>query len=244
MIDQGRAFAPVYERIYPPGEPTARFCAARHPGGGHPSLELGAGTGRVALPLAGHVGEVIAVELAPEMVEQLRAAPKPSQGEVSPVEADMTTYEPDRTFGLVLCVCSTIGLVHDRGVQQRLVATWARALAPGGALVIENHNPAAIEELHEGRTRQTAIFPYPQPNRSLLTHGVLDRDNELWTATHVFFDQGTPWTATEVVRLTGPDRVDAYAKQAGLECVERYADVEGSPFTGNEPMFVSVYQHA
>ncbi|RNL83156.1 class I SAM-dependent methyltransferase [Halostreptopolyspora alba] len=242
MIDQGQGFIPVYERIYPPGDAAARFCAARHPGGTLPSLEPGAGTGRVTLPLAELVGEVVAVELSPEMLERLRSGARQTSAPVSIVEADMTTYEPDREFGLVLCACATFGLVHSRVSQERLVATWARALAPGGTLVIENHNPAGIEALHEGQTRKTVVVPYAEPHRTLLTHGTLDHEREMWTASNIFFDQGTTWTSTDAVLLTSPARMDEYATGAGLEPIERYADFEGTPFKGDELMFVSVYR--
>jgi SAM-dependent methyltransferase len=75
-IGYGRQLADFYDRLYPPGElvdQAVAWLASLHPGGGLPSLELGVGTGRIAMPLAERIGQIVGVDSSPEMLDVLRA---------------------------------------------------------------------------------------------------------------------------------------------------------------------------
>jgi len=74
-IGYGREFAHFYDRIFPKdatAERTADVLAGMHPGNG-PALELGVGTGRIAIPLARRVGPVVGVDSSVEMLDRLRS---------------------------------------------------------------------------------------------------------------------------------------------------------------------------
>jgi SAM-dependent methyltransferase len=241
-VDYGRSFAGFYDRIFPPGEgaeQTAALLARLHSGDGLPALELGVGTGRIALPLAERIGEVVGVDLSGDMLDVLRArAPRA----VTAVHADMRTYADDRRYGLVYCVCGTLSMVLDEAGQKQVLQTCAKALAPGGAVVVETHNPAYVEAIHDGRPRDSFFVPYPGGDSGLLTYSNLDPRGRVWQLSHIWFEDGGAQVASETSRLTTPEEVDAYAGRAGLRLESRHGDWTGAPFTGTEPMFVSVYR--
>lgn len=242
-VAYGRQFSGFYDRLFPPGPEAQRTAAwlAGRLGDDRRALELGVGTGRIALPLADHA-EVVGVDLSPEMLAVLRAALEREPRPVVPVLADIRSYEAERRVGLVFCVLGTLSMVLDPAGQAQVLATCARAVAPGGTVVVETHTPSAVEAMHEGRRRETFFTPYPQADRGLLTHSTLDRERRLWQLAHVWFDEGRSRVASEVSRLTAPEEVDAYAAAAGLRLEARHGDWDGGPATGREPTYVSVYR--
>ena len=244
-IAYGRQFAGFYDRIFRAGhaaERTAAWLADLHQGGGTPALELGVGTGRIALPLAERTGEVVGVDLSPDMLDRLRDALARAPRPVTPVEADIRGYRDGRRYGLVYCVCGTLSMVLDPAGQQQVLETCASAVAPGGAVVIETHNPAGVEAMHEGRTRDSFFVPYPGRDTGLLSYSTIDPDRRLWQLSHIWFEDGRSRVATETSRLTPTEEIDTYATQAGLHPEARYGDWQGSPLTDVAPMMVCVYR--
>jgi SAM-dependent methyltransferase len=244
-IAYGQQFADFYDRLFPPGaeaEQTAQRLAELHPGDGSGALELGVGTGRIALPLAERVGEVVGVDASPEMLDVLREALASRALPVTPVLDDIRDYEDDRRYGLVYCVCGTLSMILDDAGQQRVLEAGARALAPGAALVVETHNPAGVEAMHEGRRRDSFFVPYPGRDTGLLSYSSLDPAGRLWQLSHIWIEDGRSRVASEVSRLTTPEEIDAYAEAAGLRLEARFGDWRGTPFAGAEPTVVCVYR--
>ncbi|MFF8958058.1 class I SAM-dependent methyltransferase [Streptomyces sp. NPDC014894] len=245
-IGYGRAFAGFYDRLFPrdgSAERTAETLAAWHPGGR--TLELGVGTGRVAVPLARLTGEVVGVDSSPEMLERLRAAVEESGVSVTPVHGDIRVYDDGSRYGLVYCVCATLSLVVDPAAQRAAVARAAAHLAPGGALVVETHNPGVVHVLHDGRARTSFFVPYPEPGTGLQTYSTLLPERNLWHTSHLWHEGGGVRVGTEITRLTTPEDVDAYAADAGLVPVSRHGDWSGAPFVVDEsPVHISRYVRA
>jgi SAM-dependent methyltransferase len=244
-VAYGRQFADFYDRIFPPGagaDATAAWLAALHPRDGSPALELGVGTGRIALPLAERIGEIVGVDASPDMLEvlwdELERRPLP----IEPVLADIRDYADDRRYGLVYCVCGTLSMVLDEADQQRVLDTCARAVQPGGTVVIETHNPGGVEAIHEGRLRDSFFVPYPGVDTGLLSYSTIDPARRLWQLSHIWFEEGRSRVATEVSRLTTPREIDAYAEAAGLRPEARQGDWTGKPFEGGEPTVICVYR--
>jgi len=239
----GRQFADFYDRMLPP-DPQLALCvdmlAGLHPGGGLPALELGVGTGRVAVPLAERIGEVVGVDSSIEMLDVLRT--RLGDRPVTPVHSDMTAFADGRRYGLVYCVCASLTLVLDPVRQADVLTVAARHLAPGGAVVIETPNPAVARSLNGGRPRESVFAPYPEQDTGLLSYSTIDEATAIWHLAHIWFERGQARIATETTRLTTADEIDSYAVAAGLVPAGRYADWAAIPATGAEPMTVSVYR--
>lgn len=251
-IGYGRAFDGFYDKIFP-GGPFADLAverlAALHLGGGPRALELGVGTGRIAIPLSSRAGGVTGVDSSPEMLETLgqrlreynEGTEEAGDADVTAVHADIRDYTDDERYALVYCVCATLSMILDADEQRRTIRHAAERLAPGGALVVETHNANGIVAMHEGRQRTSFFVPYPEPDSGLLTYSTLTPGGKLWTASHVWFEKGTSRVATEHSRLTSPQEVDGYAADAGLRPADRWGDWSGGPYEEEGPLFVSVY---
>ena len=196
-VGYGRQFADFYDRLFPGGPAvaqTVRRLADLHPGDGAATLELGVGTGRVALPLAELVGPVVGRGLLPGDARRAdrtmaavrrRHAPRRRTGHRRRRTGDPCPRRPadwsdGRRYGLVYCVCGTLSMLLDPEEQARAVQAAAARLAPGGTLVIETHNPAFALALNQGRARDSFFVPYPGQNTGLLSYSTIDAERRLW----------------------------------------------------------------
>jgi SAM-dependent methyltransferase len=117
-----------------------------------PVLELGCGTGRVALHLARRGHEVIGLDRDPELVESLR-----QRADGLPLEAvlaDARDPGPRREVGLVLAPMQLLQLLGQPDERARCLRAGAVLLAPGGRFA------AAIVE----RLPEPAAGPAPIPD--------------------------------------------------------------------------------
>jgi ubiquinone/menaquinone biosynthesis C-methylase UbiE len=108
---------------------------------GGPVLELGCGTGRIALPLARDGYDVAAVDFSPAMLNVLRAKlvdePPDVAARVEIIQADMRRLELDRPFALALCPLNTFMHMTTRADQMAALNAAHRHLLPGGTLVVD-----------------------------------------------------------------------------------------------------------
>ncbi|MFD5034504.1 class I SAM-dependent methyltransferase [Streptomyces sp. NPDC058220] len=246
-IGYGRQFDGWYDRLFPKDSLaalTAKKLASLHPGGGLGTLELGVGTGRIAVPLSQEVGRVVGVDSSPEMLAGLAKDAAVTTADVEGVHGDIRDYTDDQRYGLVYCVCATLSMVLDPADQQRAISRAAERVAPGGVLVVETHNRSGVLAFHEGQRRMTYFIPYPEPGTGLQTHSTLVPEQNLWQCSHIWFEAGTSRVGTELSRLTSPEEVDAYAAEAGLRRVSIHADWSDTPYSDESAMFVSVYERA
>ncbi|WP_414504476.1 class I SAM-dependent methyltransferase [Streptomyces sp. NEAU-L66] len=243
-VGYGRQFASFYDEIFPKDASADRVAETLSGlvGGSGTALELGVGTGRIALPLAARLGSVVGVDSSLEMLERLRAAIGDTGAHVEAVHGDLRGYADDRSYDLVYAVCGTLSMLLDAEEQRQAVRHMAERVAPGGHLVIETHNPSGVLSMADGRSTATFFVPYPEPDSGLLTSWMLNQEHALWHASHVWLANGTFRIGAEVSRLTTPDEVDSYAQEAGLEPSHRFADWLKAPYAARSPMFVAIYR--
>ncbi len=115
---------------------------------GSPILELGCGTGRVAIPLARDGHEVTGVDISPAMLAALRAklAQEPPEvaGRVQVIQADMRHLALGREFALALCPLNTFMHMTTQADQLAALGSAYRHLAPGGRLIVDVASPLAL----------------------------------------------------------------------------------------------------
>ena len=232
----GRDIADEYDALYEsiPDTDEAVACLAELAGDG-PVLELGIGTGRLALPLAERGLEVHGVEASEEMVTQLTAKPG---GDEIPVEvASFDDYELDRRFSLIVLALHTIYGLPTPEHQVRCFTTAARHLLPGGALVIE----ASLLDVGSFRAGQAVRPRFSSDGRvELQIHRYDPVSQRLeWTNVHLY-DGGVRLNSGTNL-YASPHEFDLMARIAGLRLRERWGGWSREPFTVESTRHVSVY---
>jgi SAM-dependent methyltransferase len=101
---------------------------------GGPVLDVGAGTGRVAIRLA-HAGhDVTALDRDPELLAVLAERAAAARLAIEIVEADAAAFDLPRRFSLIAVPMQTLQLLPDAAARDGFFASAARALAPGGLI--------------------------------------------------------------------------------------------------------------
>jgi SAM-dependent methyltransferase len=132
--DAGLAGTPLFAVDEP-------FVAAHCPPGGR-LLDLGCGTGRLLLHMAGRGHPVVGVDLSPEMAAMADAKAAAAGLHVDLVLANITALEclAAGTFDCAACLFSTLGMVQGVENRRRAAAQAFRLLRPGGRFVLHVHN--------------------------------------------------------------------------------------------------------
>ncbi len=215
----GRSFADVYDRWYPADGATGaavEVLSALAPEGAA-VLELGVGTGRLALPLAAAGCAVTGMDASAEMLDALAA--KDPGGTVARVHGDVATAGdwPDGPFDLVVAAFNLLLNLADQAAQARCVRSAADALAPGGHLVVETAAPALPD-----RREQRLDVRHVDATSVVLIATDADPASGTVLGQHVELVDGgpvrlRPWR----VCACTPADVDRWAAAAGLELVAR-----------------------
>ena len=213
-------------------EPAVDFLAAL--AGDGRALELGIGTGRIALPLAGRGVEVHGIDLSRAMVARLREKPG---GEGIPVAiGDFATTRADGAFSLAYLVFNTINNLTTQEEQVACFRNVATHLEPGGRFVIEVGVPE-LRRLPPGETMHVfdvseghwGIDEYDLVNQGLVSH-------------HFSVVDGAIERVSMPFRYVWPSELDLMAELAGMRLHERWSGWKREPFTGESRNHVSVWE--
>lgn len=235
----GDAFADVYDDWYGDvSDVDATVALVRRLADGGPVLELGVGTGRLAIPLVAAGLEVHGVDASAAMVDRLRA--KAGGAAVHCVVGDMVDDAPPGPFAVVLVAYNTFFNLPTAQRQQQAMAQMAHRLMPGGHLVLEAFVPddpppgGAQVSLRSMTADRVVLSVSVDDPVSQQAEGHLIELTE---------QQGVrlrPWR----IRWATPGELDAMAAAAGLHLAQRWTDVSGTPFGEDSPRHVSVYRRA
>ncbi|GAA0593862.1 class I SAM-dependent methyltransferase [Streptomyces crystallinus] len=167
---------------------------------GHRALDLGAGAGRHTMWLARRGWHVTAVDISAVALERTKQQATAENVEVTTVLADLDSYEPPQdTFGLAL-----ITYVHVEPAQRAmLLARAAKALAPGGRLVIVGHHLDNLGTGLEGPSQPERMFT-PERLRAELSGLRVERAARV--AHTVTTSTGEREAYATVIRASRPDR--------------------------------------
>lgn len=201
-------------------------------------LELGVGTGRLALPLiaAGHT--VHGIDSSQAMLDQLRQ--KPDATEIALTLGDVAdpTAWPLGPFDIVVAAFNLFFNLSEEGDQASLFLSAAQALSPYGLLVVEAFIPAPLEV----NERRLAVREVSAESVILIATDATAATGQV-TGQHIELRDGQPvrlrpWK----IRVATPSQIDALATQAGFELQQRHADWNGAEFDPLGTAHVSVYR--
>jgi SAM-dependent methyltransferase len=213
-------------------EPAVRFLADL--AGTGAALELGIGTGRIALPLSRRGVHVHGIDLSPAMVARLRA--KPGTESIRTTIGDFASTKVDGTFRLAYLVFNTIMNLTTQDEQVQCFRNVAAHLERGGCFVIEVGVPG-LQRLPPGETvRAFTVSPtrlgfdeYDIAAQGLVSH-------------HYWLVDGQLESFSMPFRYVWPAELDLMARLAGLTLRERWNDWNRAPFTSHSTNHVSVWE--
>jgi SAM-dependent methyltransferase len=198
------------------------------------ALELGIGTGRLALPLSRRGVRVHGIDLSPAMVAQLQR--KPGAADVGVTIGDFATTKVDETFTLVYLVRNTITNLTTQVEQVECFRNAAAHLEPGGCFVIEVYIPE-LQRLPAGETIHAfTVSP---------THLGFEEYNvatQIAFSHHYWVIDGRLETFSTPHRYVWPSELDLMARLAGMTLRERWSGWNRQPFTSDSREHVSVWE--
>jgi SAM-dependent methyltransferase len=214
--------------------PTVDFLAGL--AGRGPVLELGIGTGRIALPLAARGVAVHGIDLSSAMVARMRVK---NGGDGIPVTiGDFATTRVGQTFALAYLVFNTINNLTTQDEQVACFENVASQLEPGGRFVVEvgvpdlqrlppgeKYRPFDVSRTHLG------FDEYDVVGQGLISHRYSFRDDGVDVRSIPF-------------RYVWPSELDLMARLAGMTLRERWSGWDREPFTSESRRHISVWERA
>ncbi len=229
--------AKQYERLWPETfapavvDPAVDFLAEL--AGTGAALELGVGTGRLALPLSRRGIEVHGIELSPAMIAELRT--KPGAETLGVTLGDFATTRVDGTFTLAYLVRNAITNLTSQDEQIACFRNVAAHLEPGGCFVIEVYVPE-LRRLPPGE--QFHVFAATPTH---LGYEEYDVASQIAWSHHRWTLDGELQTFSSPHRYVWPSELDLMARLAGLTLRGRWSGWSREPFTSESRSHVSAW---
>jgi SAM-dependent methyltransferase len=233
----GDRIADVYDQVYHGYEEDAIALLARLAHGGR-ALELGIGTGRIALPLAAAGVEVHGIDASEAMVAKLRDK---SGGTSLPVSIGNFADVPvSGEFSLIFAVLNTFTGLPSQEEQVRCFRNVAQHLTADGVFVVE----AFVPDLARFNRDQYTVASVVGTDRVGLDVARHDPVRQLTVHQHLeITDRGIRLYPAQL-RYFWPAELDLMAQLAGMRLRSRWGGWQGEPFTASSERHVSLYERA
>ena len=238
----GDSIAEYYDEHHAQLESEPTLAVLSELGGTGPALELGIGTGRIALPLSERGMHVDGIECSSKMIEQLRRKPGSDRIAVRMGNLRDVSGGP---YQLVFAVFNTFNFLLTQKDQITCFKNVARSLRPGGFFVIET----SVPDMHRFSAGSPG-FPYGQyvetqtieGARVVLDSMTVDPHAQLVTAVEISLsDEGVNVYPVQM-RYAWPAELDLMAEMARLSLRERWAGWRKERLTYSSHLYVSIYE--
>lgn len=232
----GDGMADVYDDWYPePPDTDACVATLAALADGGPVLELGAGTGRLAIPLARLGLEVHALDGSARMIERLDE--KAHGVQITTAVGDMGGPLPPGPFSLVFVAVNTFFGLVDEGAQESAMKRVANTLCTGGRFVVEAFVPEAAADGDRVDVRELAA------DRVVLSISRTDASSQRASGQFVELRDGQPVRLRPwAIRWATPEQLDLIASTAGLVLEHRWGGWDRRGFGPESASHVSVYR--
>jgi SAM-dependent methyltransferase len=199
------------------------------------ALELGIGTGRIALPLSERGVRVHGIDLSEAMVARLRA--KPGGESIGVTIGDFAATRVDGRFTVAYLVYNTINNLTTQDAQVACFANAAAHLTPGGHFVVE----VGVPDLRRLPPGQTAVPFTVEPDR--LGFDEYEVVGQGMVSHHFRRTEDGRFDSISVpFRYVWPSELDLMARLAGMSLRARWSDWARGPFTAESTSHVSIWQ--
>lgn len=206
--------------------------------GSGPALELGIGTGRLALPLAARGVRVDGIDISPAMVERLRA--KPGAEQISVEIGDFADVAVKGDYRLIFVVWNSMFNLLTQEAQVRCFENVAAHLTGDGSFVVEAFVPTFLYRFANDRHVDAESIAVDEVQIGVLRH---DPATQTLEQSHVFLSRDGVRLNPVVQRYAWPSELDLMARLAGLRLEARWGGWNREPFDSSSEAHVSVYRH-
>jgi len=240
----GEAFADVYDEWYADlDDPLAwrdLVVASRPQDGPQGILELGVGTGRLAVPIAAAGHHVVGVDVSAAMIA--RIPPDADPHYLQTVVGDMVDDLPDGPFGVAFCGFNTFFNLLSEDRQRACLAAVSKRLAAGGALLIETSVAVPLAADHDEGPDNAIELRSMTTEQVVLSVSRANPTDQLAEGQFIHFTNGSVQLRPWMIRWCTPTQLDQMAGDAGLRLEQRFADVHRNPFTEMSSRQLSIYR--
>ena len=232
----GETVAGVYDEWYSDYDSHAIDVLAELAHGGR-ALELGIGTGRIALPLSAKGVEVHGVDAAASMISRLRA--KPGGDRITITQGSFAEIPVFGEFALVYIVFNTFFALSSQDEQVRCFRNVAAHLSRDGCFVME----AFVPDLNRFTGGQVNWATKVTTDEVQLDVGQHDAAAQRVISQKVVLTEGNVRLYPVQIRYAWPSELDLMAQLAGLRLRERWSNWKRQPFSSESMHHISIYQH-
>ena len=210
---------------------------------GGPILELGVGSGRIAVPLALAGHQVLGIDSDEAMLERGRRRWDDVRGaldadRLSLEQGDFFDYRGDPRFGLAIIAVNTFLIAEDDEARLAVLRTMRDSLRPDGVAAVEIGTPERAElERYDGRLHHEWLRVDPETGDevSKAIGAVYDASDESVLLTQLY--EWTPRyggplgrvTHQDHIHIVGADHLGALAREAGFNSVDLRGDHLSTP---------------
>lgn len=228
----GDNHAELFDYVYGSHAPESTVAALAQLAGDGPVLELGIGTGRVAIPLADRGLKVTGTDNSAAMLSALAA--KPGGAAVQTTCSELPQIDVDGQFKVIACLDNTFLLLSTQEAQAQCIVNAAKLLADDGVLVLETllggpGGDAGVVPAHFGENA-TVLWAYQ-----------LDPLSQRFHIREIIFGENLVRVVPFDGRGVSAAELDLMAQLAGLELRERWSDWERTPADPGSRLAISIY---
>jgi len=227
--------AGVYDDWHSDYDPSTIDMLAELAGDGR-ALELGIGTGRIALPLSARGVEVHGIDAAVSMISRLRA--KPGSEQITVTQGNFAEIAVQQEFALVYVVFNTFFSLSTQDEQVQCFRNVAARLSAGGCFLVE----AFVPDLTRFTGGQVNWATKVSTDVVELDVGRHDPVTQSVVSQKVVMTDGIVRLYPLQIRYAWPAELDLMAQLAGLRLRERWSGWKREPFTAQSTKHISIYQ--
>lgn len=231
----GERIADIYDNWYGPPEDSSITLLSDLAYHGR-ALELGIGTGRIALPLKKKGIDIHGIDASPSMVKKLRGKP---DGKSIPVSfGDFSEVAVEGKYDLIFVVFNTFFSLITQEAQLECLQNVAKHLTSGGAFLIEAFIPD-LGRFDRGQSVRATHVGENSVKIDVSNHNPL---KQLVTSQHVILTDNGVRLCPVTIRYTWPSELDMMARVAGMKLADRWGDWERGVFSSTSGKHISIYK--
>ncbi len=231
----GERIASVYDELYA-GYDDAAIETLKELSRDGPALELGIGTGRIALPLQQRGVIVHGIDASEAMIAKLRGKPHGDQIQVT--MGNFADVAVEGQYALIYIVFNTFFALLTQEEQLRCMQNVARHLVPTGSFVVE----AFVPDLTRFSGGQTIRVVNISESEIQMDASQIDLVAQQITSQHIMLSEKGIQLYPVKLRYVWPTELDLMARLAGLQLKHRWGNWQKAAFSASSGKHISVYE--